>query len=133
MRPFAQRIKECGNGLRRRKIDVLQINMGKFCNQACLHCHVEAGPGRKEMMTRETVAAVLHFLEGTDIPTVDITGGAPELNPHFDCLVQSSVRMGRHVMDRCNLTVIFVPGKGCATNLWVGIDLPPFLQYCLNA
>jgi radical SAM/Cys-rich protein len=85
--------------------------MGKYCNQACLHCHVEAGPTRKEMMTLETVESVLRFLETSDINTVDITGGAPELNPHFDYLVERCVQLGRHVMDRCNLTVIFEPGK----------------------
>lgn len=108
MQPFAQRIR--GDGFHKRKIDVLQVNMGKYCNQACIHCHVESGPGRKEMMTRETVQAILHFLEHTQIPTVDITGGAPELNPHFDYLVESCVHLGCHVMDRCNLTVIFEPG-----------------------
>lgn len=108
MQPFAQRIR--GDGFRKRKIDVLQVNMGKYCNQACIHCHVESGPGRKEMMTRETVEAILRFLEHARIPTVDITGGAPELNPHFNYLVESCVRLGRHVMDRCNLTVIFEPG-----------------------
>ena len=86
--------------------------MGRYCNQACIHCHVESGPTRTEMMSRETVDAVLRFLAGTSIPTVDITGGAPELNPHFDYLVESAVGLGRHVMDRCNLTVIFEPDKG---------------------
>ncbi len=109
MQPFAHQIR--GNGFRKRRIDVLQVNMGKYCNQTCNHCHVESGPGRKEMMGRETVEAILRFLEHVRIPTVDITGGAPELNPHFDYLVQSCVRLGRHVMDRCNLTVIFEPGK----------------------
>ncbi|MBI2091130.1 MAG: arsenosugar biosynthesis radical SAM protein ArsS [Deltaproteobacteria bacterium] len=111
MRSFAERIHANGNGFHKRKIDVLQVNMGKYCNQACIHCHVEAGPGRKEMMKRETVEVVLRFLEASRIPTVDITGGAPELNPHFDYLVESCVRLGRHVMDRCNLTVLFEPGK----------------------
>jgi radical SAM/Cys-rich protein len=111
MRSFAQRLNENGTELRRHEIDVLQVNMGKYCNQACIHCHVEAGPTRTEMMSRETVDAVLRFLAGTSIPTVDITGGAPELNPHFDYLVESAVGLGRHVMDRCNLTVIFEPGK----------------------
>ncbi|MGH7163981.1 MAG: radical SAM protein, partial [Nitrospiraceae bacterium] len=111
MQPFAQRTREAGNGLCKRKIDVLQINMGKYCNQACIHCHVEAGPGRKEIMGRETVEATLRFLERWEIPTVDITGGAPELNPHFDYLVESCVRLQRHVMDRCNLTVFFEAGK----------------------
>ena len=111
MQPFAQWLHLNGNGLSRRAIDVLQVNMGRYCNQACIHCHVEAGPTRKEMMSRETVAAVLRFLRGTKIPTVDVTGGAPELNPNFDHLVESAVGIGRHVMDRCNLTVIFEPGK----------------------
>jgi len=111
MQPFAQRIKQNGDGFRKLNIDVLQVNMGKYCNQACLHCHVEAGPGRKEMMARETVEEILSFLERSGIPTVDITGGAPELNPNFDDLVESCVRLKRHVMDRCNLTVIFEPGK----------------------
>src|SRR5262249_32507084 len=75
------------------------------------HCHVESGPNRTELMSRETVDAVLDFLERTNIPTVDITGGAPELNPVFDYLVESAAGLGRHVMDRCNLTVIFELGK----------------------
>jgi radical SAM/Cys-rich protein len=111
MQPFAQRLRLHGKGLERRAIDVLQVNMGRYCNQACIHCHVESGPNRKEMMSRETVDGVLRFLAATDIPTVDITGGAPELNPQFDYLVESAVGMKRHVMDRCNLTVIFEPGK----------------------
>lgn len=111
MRPFAQRIKETGDGFRKRTIDVLQVNMGRYCNQACIHCHVEAGPSRKEMMGRDTVDAIIRFLEGSAIPTVDITGGAPELNPNFDYLVKSCVGLKRHVIDRCNLTVLFEPGK----------------------
>lgn len=111
MQPFAQKIHLNGRRLHRRKVDVLQVNMGRYCNQACTHCHVEAGPNRKEMMSRETVRDVLRFLEHNDIPTLDVTGGAPELNPHFDGLVEGAVRLGRHVMDRCNLTVIFEPGK----------------------
>jgi len=111
MRPFAQRITENGSAFRKRRIDVLQVNMGRYCNQACIHCHVEAGPGRKEMMRRETVEAILRFLEGSEIPIADITGGAPELNPNFEYLVKSCVRLKRHVIDRCNLTVIFEPGK----------------------
>ena len=110
MQPFAQKIQLNG-GLTRRAIDVLQVNMGRYCNQACIHCHVEAGPTRKEMMGRDTVDAVLRFLAGTEIPTVDITGGAPELNPSFDYLVESAVAIKRHVIDRCNLTVVFEPGK----------------------
>ncbi|MGH7844612.1 MAG: arsenosugar biosynthesis radical SAM (seleno)protein ArsS [Candidatus Binatia bacterium] len=111
MQPFTARIHLNDKPFNRRRIDVLQVNMGKYCNQACIHCHVESGPTRTEMMSRETVDATLRFLRGTDIPTVDITGGAPELNPHFDYLVESAGGLGRHVMDRCNLTAIFEPGK----------------------
>jgi radical SAM/Cys-rich protein len=111
MQPFAQRAHLNGGGLTRRAIDVLQVNLGKYCNQACIHCHVEAGPTRNESMSRQTVDAVLRFLSSTTIPSLDITGGAPELNPSFDYLIESAARLGRHIMDRCNLTVIFEPGK----------------------
>jgi len=111
MGSFAQRIHLSGKDFNRRGVDVLQVNMGKYCNLACIHCHVESGPNRTELMSRETVDAVLRFLGRTNIPTVDITGGAAELNPTFDYLVESAVGLERHVMDRCNLTVIFEPGK----------------------
>jgi radical SAM/Cys-rich protein len=111
MHSFAHRLQLDGDGLRRRAIDVLQVNVGRYCNLACIHCHVEAGPTRREMMSRENVDAVLRFLANTNIPTLDITGGAPELHAEFDYLVQSARALGRHVMDRCNLTVIFEPGK----------------------
>jgi len=111
MIPFSAKLRQTERDLRKRAIEVLQVNMGKYCNQACTHCHVEAGPGRREIMTRATVEAVLKFLSASAIPSVDITGGAPELNPNFDHLVESCVRLGRRVMDRCNLTVIFEPGK----------------------
>jgi len=111
MQPFAQRLHLNGRGLARRSIDVLQVNLGAYCNQACIHCHVDSGPTRKEMMGLETVQSVLRFLGGTNIPTLDITGGAPELHPNFDFLVESAVRSDRHVINRCNLTVICEPGK----------------------
>jgi radical SAM/Cys-rich protein len=110
MQPFAQKI-HLKHGLTRRAVDVLQINMGRYCNLACIHCHVESGPTRKEMISRENVEAVLGFLARSEIPTLDVTGGAPELHPDFDYLVAAARRLGRHVMDRCNLTVIFEPGK----------------------
>jgi radical SAM/Cys-rich protein len=110
MKPFVDQLHLNGNGLRRRAIDVLQVNMGRYCNLACIHCHVESGPTRKEMMSRETIDAVVRFLARTEIPTLDITGGAPELHPEFAYLVASARQLGRHVMDRCNLTVIFEPG-----------------------
>src|ERR671910_2972677 len=110
MQPFSHKIHPT-NGLTRRAIDTLQVNLGRYCNLACIHCHVESGPTRREMMNRETVDAVLRFLASSNISALDITGGAPELNPNFDYLVESAVGLGRHVMDRCNLTVIFEPGK----------------------
>lgn len=90
-------------------ITVFQINVGKLCNQTCRHCHVDAGPDRKEIMTRETAEQCVRALEKTSIPTVDITGGAPELNPNFRWLVEESKALGRHVMDRCNLSVLLLP------------------------
>jgi radical SAM/Cys-rich protein len=92
-------------------IQVFQINVGKLCNQTCRHCHVDAGPDRREMMTRETAEICMRKLADTDIPAVDITGGAPELNPNFRFLVEESRRLGRHVMDRCNLTVLLLPSQ----------------------
>jgi radical SAM/Cys-rich protein len=111
MQAFVEKIRSSGNSFSRRAVDVLQVNLGRYCNLACIHCHVESGPTRKEMMSRESVDAVLSFLGRTDIPTLDITGGAPELHPDFDHLVAAARRLGRHVMDRCNLTVIFEPAK----------------------
>jgi radical SAM/Cys-rich protein len=111
MQPFVDRLHGGGEGLRRRSIDVLQVNLGRYCNLACIHCHVEAGPARTEMMSCDNVEAVLRFLSVTNIPTLDITGGAPELHEDFDYLVVSARGLGRRVIDRCNLTVIFEPGK----------------------
>jgi radical SAM/Cys-rich protein len=110
MQAFAEKIQGVGNGLRRRRVEVLQVNLGRYCNLACIHCHVESGPTRKEMMKRENVENVVRFLARSEIPTLDITGGAPELHPDFAHLVASATHLGRHVMDRCNLTVIFEPG-----------------------
>jgi radical SAM/Cys-rich protein len=92
-------------------IAVLQINVGKLCNQTCAHCHVDAGPDRKEIMSRETAEQCIRALARTDIATVDITGGAPELNPSFRWLVSEARRLGRHVIDRCNLTVLLLPSQ----------------------
>jgi radical SAM/Cys-rich protein len=90
-------------------IDVFQINVGRVCNQTCAHCHVDAGPDRKENMTRETAELAMRVLAATDIPVVDITGGAPELCAQFEYLVTESRRLGRRVMDRCNLTILLTP------------------------
>ncbi len=92
-------------------IRVFQINLGKLCNQTCRHCHVDAGPDRREMMSRETAQACLDALAATDIPIVDITGGAPELHPDFRWVVERAHRLGRQVMDRCNLSVLLLPSQ----------------------
>lgn len=97
--------------LSRAQTRVLQLNIGKKCNQTCAHCHVNAGPARSEMMTRPTMERILDWLAQTSIGVVDITGGAPELNPDFRFLVRELKKMGRHVMDRCNLTVLFEPSQ----------------------
>ncbi|MCI0455821.1 MAG: arsenosugar biosynthesis radical SAM protein ArsS [Gemmataceae bacterium] len=96
--------------LRAGGIQVLQVNVGKLCNQTCRHCHVDAGPDRREVMSRETMQACLDVLARTDIPTLDITGGAPEMNPHFRWLVCEARALGRRVIDRCNLTLLLAPG-----------------------
>jgi radical SAM/Cys-rich protein len=96
----------------RRRLETLQVNLGYRCNQSCVHCHVNAGPHRTEMMTRETVQTVTGFLAASAVRTLDITGGAPELNPHFRHLVTEARGLGVHVMDRCNLTILLEPGHG---------------------
>jgi radical SAM/Cys-rich protein len=110
---FNETLGEHGHtALRALRIDTIQVNVGKLCNQTCTHCHVDAGPTRTEIMTRETAEAVLDVVRRyPELRTVDITGGAPEMNPHFEFLVGQCRAMGRHVMDRCNLTVFFVRGK----------------------
>jgi radical SAM/Cys-rich protein len=93
-------------------LEIFQINIGKLCNMTCQHCHVDAGPDRtKENMDRATIDQCLAALDQTEAHTVDITGGAPELNPHFRYLVDECVKRGKHVIDRCNLTVLLLPGK----------------------
>ena len=90
----------------RGRLETLQINVGYRCNQSCVHCHVNAGPHRTEEMGREVVEAVLAFLRHSAVRRLDITGGAPELNPHFRHLVVEARKLGVHVMDRCNLTIL---------------------------
>lgn len=110
---FSERLKEHQITLTREAITTLQINVGKLCNQACLHCHVEAGPNKiRENMSRETVDQILTLLSNSpETETVDITGGAPELNPHFRHLVENCRKLGKEVIDRCNLTVLFEQGQ----------------------
>jgi radical SAM/Cys-rich protein len=97
--------------LRRARLDTLQVNVGYRCNQSCVHCHVNAGPSRTEEMSGEIADVVLDFLARKSVSTLDITGGAPELNPHFRRLVRTARHLGRRVIDRCNLTILEVPGQ----------------------
>lgn len=96
--------------INRGRLETLQVNLGHLCNQRCLHCHVDAGPNRKEVMALETVEQVLGFLRVRKPSRLDLTGGAPEMNPHFKYLVEQAHAMGIHVMVRCNLTILLEPG-----------------------
>jgi radical SAM/Cys-rich protein len=114
---FDERLALHGIKLRAGAVDTLQVNVGKLCNQACKHCHVDASPKRTEIMTRATAEAVIDAVRRFRISTLDITGGAPELNPSFRWLVIEARSMATHVMVRHNLTVMFEPGQE---------DLPEF-------
>ncbi len=107
---FPETLRSHGLHLQRAKPTILQLNIGKICNLTCIHCHVNAGPKRKEIMTRETVDRILDWLEPTDLDLLDLTGGAPEMIPDFKHLVTSARNLGRRVMDRCNLTILLEPG-----------------------
>jgi radical SAM/Cys-rich protein len=97
--------------IRRRRLQTLQLNLGYRCNQSCVHCHVNAGPNRSEQMSRDTIDLALSFIDRAGVRSVDLTGGAPELNPHFRALVSALRERGVHVMDRCNLTILEEPGQ----------------------
>jgi radical SAM/Cys-rich protein len=120
--------------LRRDTLDTLQVNVGYRCNQSCFHCHVNAGPNRTEEMSESVVATVIEFLARRCTPTLDITGGAPELNPHFRRLVTAARALGVHVMDRCNLTILEQPGQEdlgeflAANEVEVVASMPCYLQ-----
>lgn len=109
---FADKLRESGLlPLRPTALAVMQINVGKMCNQTCRHCHVDAGPDRTEIMTRATMQLCLDALAQTDIPVVDLTGGAPEMNPDFRWLVEQISALGRETIVRCNLTIIVANQK----------------------
>ncbi len=111
--PFQQRLEENNlYPLKPTQVEIFQVNIGKMCNQTCRHCHVDAGPDRKEIMTRETMQECLDALkDNPQLQIVDLTGGAPELNPNFRWFVEEIKRLGRHVMVRCNLTIILANKK----------------------
>src|SRR5205809_5039691 len=112
MSKFAQKLEEYSISLRRGRPEILQVNVGKLCNLTCAHCHVNAGPKRKEIMTHETIDRVLEWLSRTEIPTVDLTGGAPEMIPDFRYFIErvKALHPSRHMIDRCNLTILLEPG-----------------------
>jgi radical SAM/Cys-rich protein len=116
---FEQKLAEHGLSLHAAAVETLQVNVGKLCNQACKHCHVDASPRRTEIMTRETAEQVVAAIRRFRFPVVDITGGAPELNPNFRYLVEESRAEGSRVMVRHNLTVMFEQGQE---------DLPEFFR-----
>ena len=117
MNRFAEKLGAHSLSLRRTRPEILQVNVGKLCNLTCMHCHVNAGPKRKEIMTRETIDRIINWLAKTDIPTVDLTGGAPEMISDFRYFIErvKAVEPSRHMIDRCNLTILLEPGhKGLA-------------------
>ena len=120
--------------IRRGKLDTLQVNVGYRCNQSCFHCHVNAGPNRTEEMSAQVADLVLDFVERRRIATLDITGGAPELNANFRRLVTDARKLGVKVMDRCNLTILEQPGQEdlaeflCAHQVEVVASMPCYLQ-----
>lgn len=116
---FNKTLKEHGIKLGKRKIEILQVNVGKLCNLTCSHCHVEAGPTKtKENMNFETARQIVQFMDSSNIHTLDLTGGAPELNRHFKYLVTEARKRDIKVIDRCNLTVFYEPAM---------LGLPQFL------
>ena len=112
--PFSHTLSANALSLQRRTLHTLQVNVGKLCNQTCRHCHVEAGPRRREIMTRETAVRIVELMDAKgaeNLETVDITGGAPELNSHFRYLASQARARDLRVIDRCNLTVLFQPDQ----------------------
>lgn len=110
--PFHEKLKDSSLfPLKPVELDIFQINMGKMCNQVCKHCHVDAGPDRKEIMTRETMEQCLVAMDKTTCSTVDLTGGAPEMNPDFRWFVEQLFEKGKHIIVRCNLTIIVANKK----------------------
>lgn len=117
--PFEEKLRSISlYPLKPTGVEIFQVNIGKMCNQVCKHCHVDAGPDRKEIMTKETLEKCLDVLRKTNVSTVDITGGAPEMNPHFRWFVEECRKLNKKVMVRCNLTIIVANKKY--------FDLPEF-------
>jgi radical SAM/Cys-rich protein len=122
LQPFHEKLKQSGlYPLKPTGIEIFQINMGKMCNQVCKHCHVDAGPDRKEIMTIETMQQCINVLKNNpSLKTIDLTGGAPEMNPNFRWFVEEIKKLNRHIIVRCNLTIILANKKY--------FDLPEFYK-----
>ena len=141
MNRFSDRLAADGLSLRRARTEVLQVNVGKLCNITCVHCHVNAGPKRKEIMTRETIDRVMDWLETTGISTVDLTGGAPEMIPDFRYLVERlrALQPPIRIIDRCNLTILLergyedLPGFLAAKKVEVIASMPCYSPKNVNA
>jgi radical SAM/Cys-rich protein len=124
--------------IERKTLETLQVNLGYKCNQACLHCHVNAGPTRTEMMDAQTIGVVVRYLQTTDVALLDLTGGAPELNLHFRDLVVRARALGVKVMDRCNLTILEETGQEdladflAANHVDIAASLPCYLEENVN-
>lgn len=125
--------------VRRGPLQTVQVNLGYRCNQRCLHCHVNAGPNRTEVMDEATIDAVLRYIAAAGAGALDLTGGAPELNPQFRSLVRRAREQGVHVIDRCNLTILEQPGQDglaeflAAQQVEVVASLPCYLEENVNA
>ncbi len=120
MNRFSEKLDNIGFVLKKSRLEVLQVNLGKLCNLNCVHCHVESGPTKtKENMNEQTAQAVVRLMDHKNFTTVDLTGGAPEMNPNFRYLTREARQRNLHVIDRCNLTIFYEPGMD---------DLPQFLR-----
>jgi len=124
--------------IERKTLETLQVNLGYKCNQACLHCHVNAGPTRTEMMDKQTIESIVRFLEASQVAKLDLTGGAPELNLHFRDLVKRARALGIKVIDRCNLTILEEPGQDdlaqflARNRVEITASLPCYLEENVN-
>ena len=123
----------------RTAVETLQLNLGYLCNQQCLHCHVDASPRRTELMSEKVIDAVIQFVDKHKIKTLDLTGGAPEMNPHFQKLVLAAKKLKVHIIDRCNLTILEEPGYEwlanflAENNVEVVASMPCYLEENVNA
>jgi radical SAM/Cys-rich protein len=125
--------------IRRERLTTLQMNLGYLCNLSCTHCHVNAGPKRTELMSRETMQTALKFADKQDLKTLDVTGGSPEMNPDFRWLVKAAKEQGLHIIDRCNPTILVEPGYEwtadflAAQQVEVVASLPCYLKENVDA